>query len=372
MAYKEIIIIGGGLGGLIASHQLAKAGREVLVIEKKRYPFHRVCGEYISNEVKDFLTSEGLFPKDFSPSNITQFELGSIKGNLANIPLDLGGFGISRYVLDRFIFEKCQKEGAEFMLQVQVEEASYNSEVERFEVLLSDGRKLECKYLIGAFGKRSKLDKSLDRKFMQKRSPFIGVKYHIQTDFDADKVALYNFKGGYCGINQIEEGKFNLCYLGNSKHLKKHGSIAALEENVLCKNPQLHYLFNNSDFLFERPEVINEISFEPKPLIENHILMLGDAAGLITPLCGNGMAMAIHSAKILSECLLKFSDRNQIEKEYLRVWNKNFKSRLWIGRRVQWLFGSNAFSELSVSLIKNNKLLATQIIKRTHGDVIEV
>ncbi|PRY89912.1 NAD(P)/FAD-dependent oxidoreductase [Mongoliibacter ruber] len=370
MKNYEIIVIGGGLGGLTAAHQLAKAGREVLVIEKKAYPFHRVCGEYISNEVQDFLKLEGLFPDHLNPTAITQFELGSIKGNLAKMPLDLGGFGISRYTLDEFIYTKCQKVGAEFMLQVQVEEVQYHKEADRFEVLLSDGKKLSCKFLIGAFGKRSKIDKHLERDFMQQRSPFIGVKYHIKTEFDADKVALYNFEGGYCGINQIEEGKFNLCYLGNSKQLKKYGSISSLEENILCKNPQLNSLFKNSDFLFEKPEVINEISFEPKPLIENHIMMIGDAAGLITPLCGNGMAMAIHSGKILSECILTFSERKEIESQYLSEWNRNFKSRLWVGRKVQWLFGSNAFSEMTVSLIKNSKFLANQIMKRTHGEKI--
>lgn len=287
------------------------------------------------------------------------------------MPLDLGGFGISRYILDKFMFERCQKEGAEFRLQVQVEEVDYNQKEDLFHILLSDGQSLTCKYLIGAFGKRSKMDKHLDREFMQKRSPFIGVKYHIKTDFSPDKVALYNFEGGYCGINKIEDGKFNLCYLGNANHLKNHGSILALEENVLYKNPQLHDLFKNSEFLFEKPEVINEISFEPKPLIENHILMIGDAAGLITPLCGNGMAMAIHSGKILSECILHFSNRKEIEKQYLIEWSRNFKNRLWIGRKVQWLFGSNTFSEMSVSLIKNSKLLATQIMKKTHGDVIK-
>ena len=109
MQHSEIIIIGGGLGGLIAAHQLAKNGREVLLIEKKSYPFHRVCGEYISNEVRDFLVGENLFPEEIGPSDINKFQLSSIKGNVANMPLDLGGFGISRYALDYFLYKKAEE-----------------------------------------------------------------------------------------------------------------------------------------------------------------------------------------------------------------------------------------------------------------------
>ena len=62
MVNDNTIIIGGGLGGLTTAALLAKGGREVLLIEKKTYPFHRVCGEYVSNEVQGFLEKEGLFP----------------------------------------------------------------------------------------------------------------------------------------------------------------------------------------------------------------------------------------------------------------------------------------------------------------------
>ena len=70
-----------------------------------------------------------------------------------------------------------------------------------------------------------------------------------------------------------------------------------MERQVLLKNPHLKRIFSEADFVFGRPEVINEISFETKDPVENHILMAGDAAGMITPVCGNGMAIAIHSGK---------------------------------------------------------------------------
>ncbi|MFD2203680.1 NAD(P)/FAD-dependent oxidoreductase [Shivajiella indica] len=366
---KDIIIIGGGLAGLIAGHQLAKNGREVLLIEKKKYPFHRVCGEYISNEVREFLSREGLYPKDFIPSEISRFQLSAVNGKLAEIPLDLGGFGISRYILDDFLYKKAKDSGVEFILQKQAEDVNFKEKYQHFEMTLSDGSQLTSNFVLGAFGKRSKIDKSLDRQFITTRSPYIGVKYHILTDFDPEAVALHNFEGGYCGVNKIEEEKYNLCYLGSKDQLKEYGNIPDMEEAVLFQNPHLKSLFRNSDFIFEKPEVINEVNFSPKKPLENHILMLGDAAGLITPLCGNGMAIAIHTGKLAAEAILQNKERNAIELQYAGLWNHHFRRRLWIGRKVQWLFGSRKVSEFAVGLIKNSGFLAKEIIKRTHGEV---
>jgi menaquinone-9 beta-reductase len=369
MHHYQTIIIGGGLAGLIAAHQLSKNGREVLLIEKKTYPFHRVCGEYISNEVKEFLKKEELFPHEIGPSKINKFLLTSIKGNEAKMDLDLGGFGISRFAFDFFLYQKAKDVGVNFLLQAQVEEVEFENKGDRFILKLNKGDSFSADHVLGAFGKRSKVDKAMNRPFMHQRSPFIGVKYHIKTDFDANTVALHNFDGGYCGINQVENGIFNLCYLGSKEPLRHFGNIPEMEKNVLYKNPHLKHLFLNSQFIFEKPEVINEINFSPKKPVENHILMIGDAAGLITPLCGNGMAIAIHTGKLAAEAILKNKDRSSIEKHYAAQWNHFFKNRLWVGRKVQWLFGSKAVSEFSVGLIKNSTFAANQIMKRTHGEV---
>ncbi|HEX2627426.1 MAG TPA: FAD-dependent oxidoreductase, partial [Chitinophagaceae bacterium] len=76
----DIGIIGGGLAGLSLSIQLAKAGHSVILFEKEQYPFHKVCGEYISMESWDFLQSLGLDLPAMKPSMITQLQLSSVKG----------------------------------------------------------------------------------------------------------------------------------------------------------------------------------------------------------------------------------------------------------------------------------------------------
>jgi flavin-dependent dehydrogenase len=358
------------LAGLITSIRLARQNISCLVIEKNKYPFHRVCGEYISNETIPFLKSEDLYPDQLKPVQINEFQLSSVTGKTTRLPLDLGGFGISRFAFDNFLFEKALNSGVEFLQETEVQSVSNN--MEGFEIKTSDSTHL-AQIVVGAFGKRSKLDAGLNRKFFKKKSPYVGVKYHVRTQHPSNLIALHNFRGGYCGISNVEDGKTNLCYLTHRNNLKKIKSIKEMEEKVLYQNPFLCEIFSESEFLFDKPETISEISFETKEPVWNHILMTGDAAGMIAPLCGNGMAMAIHSAKILSELITKHLQSktlNQalLEKEYEHAWNTAFVNRLWMGRLIQnHLFTSEWSSNFAVMLALHSKAIARQIIKKTHG-----
>jgi len=365
---KSIVIVGGGLAGLVMANWLARRGIGCTLIEKKEYPFHRVCGEYVSNETIPFLKSEGLFPAEFSPPTISRLQLTSVNGKSAELNLDLGGFGISRFSFDQFLYQKAKSNGVDFRLNVEVDSIHFIGN--EFLIKMRD-QQLQADVVVGAFGKRSKLDVSLNRDFIHQRSPYIGVKYHIRTKHPQDLIALHNFQDGYCGISNIEDGKSCLCYLSHRNNLKEFGNIKLMEERVLFKNPFLKTLFSTSDFLFEKPETINEISFEIKSPVEEHVLMSGDAAGMITPLCGNGMAMAIHSSKILSELIDQFCrekiSRNEMEKSYSHQWSSQFAKRLWAGRQIQRLFGGIRASDFVVNLAHYAKPVASLLISKTHG-----
>jgi flavin-dependent dehydrogenase len=340
------------------------------VIEKKSYPFHRVCGEYISNEAVPFLKSLDLFPQEYEPSLINRFQLSSVSGRNCILPLDLGGFGISRYTFDYYLYQKAKSLGVEFLLNTEVENLHFVDE--KFSVI-TKSKTITADVVIGAFGKRSKLDIQLTRSFIQKRSPYVGIKYHLKTDHPSDLIALHNFEGGYCGMSNIEDQKTNLCYLTHRDNVKKFGSVEEMEKEVLFKNPHLKKIFTESEFLFTKPEVINEISFETKVPVENHILMAGDAAGMITPLCGNGMAMAMHASKIASELIIQFCkgdgfSRPELERKYTQQWKHAFSQRLWNGRQVQRLFGSELASNMAVNLAIYSRPIANTIIRNTHGE----
>ncbi len=365
---KKVVVVGGGLAGLISAYILAGKNVPVVLIEKKEYPFHRVCGEYISNETVPFLKSHDLFPTEFEPPHIDQLQLTSVSGREAVIPLDLGGFGISRYAFDHFLYNRCVQAGVQCYINTEVEAIQFQSN--QFEVK-TNRQTHSADVVIGSFGKRTKLDAQMQRGFLKKRSPYVGVKYHIRTEHPPNRISLHNFKDGYCGISNVEDGKSTLCYLTHRDNVKRFGNLPEMERQILYRNPYLKKLFTESEFLWERPEVINEISFATKAPVENHLLMCGDAAGMITPLCGNGMAIAIHAAKIVSDAVADFCEekilRETMEATYHQQWNEHFATRLWAGRQIQQLFGSEWTSNLAVDLARYVKPVANYLVKSTHG-----
>ncbi|MGZ8558862.1 MAG: NAD(P)/FAD-dependent oxidoreductase [Chitinophagaceae bacterium] len=91
VAGYDVAMVGGGLAGLALSIQLAKQGHRVIVFEKEEYPFHKVCGEYISLESWDFLMSLGLDLQQMDLPMITQLQVSSLNGKIIEQKLPLGG-----------------------------------------------------------------------------------------------------------------------------------------------------------------------------------------------------------------------------------------------------------------------------------------
>lgn len=370
MPDKQVIVVGGGLAGLVASLHLSKEGIACTVIEKSRYPTHRVCGEYISREVIPYLKHLDAFPASLNPAQIDRFQLTSTRGDQAVLPLDLGGFGISRFAFDHFLYRLASDRGVRFLLDTEVTDIQFYED--SFIVETSAGTQ-EAPVVLAAHGKRSRLDKELRRNFITRHSPYVGVKYHIRlSGFPSDLIALHNFDNGYCGISSVEGNTVNLCYLTHRDNVRAHGNLKEMERVVLYRNPFLRDIFTHAEFLFEKPETINEISFETKGPREGHVLMCGDAAGMITPLCGNGMALAIHSAKLAAERITQFCKdpsytRHRLERDYVSAWNRAFAFRLWAGRKIQGLFGAEGASRRAVQLASHLKPAARALIRLTHG-----
>ena len=210
----DIIIIGGGLAGLVSAIHLSKAGLSVMLIEKNEYPKHKVCGEYISNEVLPYLQHLGADPLHTGAKKINRFLLSTTRGKTIETTLPLGGFGVSRYTLDHFLLQKAVANNCT-VIQDTVSDVHFANDI--FKVITKDGNELTAKMVIGAFGKRSNMDVKLDRSFISNRSPFVAVKTHMQGDFPDDLVALHNFAGGYCGVSQVENGNLNVCFIANYK-----------------------------------------------------------------------------------------------------------------------------------------------------------
>ena len=369
----DVIIIGGGLAGLTNAIHLSKFKQRVLLIEKSSYPKHKVCGEYISNEVLPYLNSLGIDPIKEGAKQISKVQVSTIKGNLIKGELPLGGFGMSRYFLDSLLLKKALFNGVQ-VLKDSVDSIVFKKEV--FTVQTKDSKSFQSKVTIGAFGKRSVLDQKMNREFIKKKSPYLAVKIHVKGDFPENLIALHNFKGGYCGVSKVENNLINLCYITEYNSFKKHKNITDFQHQVVFKNKHLKKIFEESNPVFKKPLTISQISFETKKPVENHIIMCGDTAGMIHPLCGNGMGMAITSARLASIRILQFLNgeiktREGLEKQYFKDWNKEFKRRLKTGHFIARLFRSQIVSQIAYSILKIIPFLLPKMIQFTHGKHIK-
>lgn len=369
----DLAIVGGGLAGLALSIQIAKEGYKVVLFEKEQYPFHRVCGEYISLESWNFLESLGVDLQSLNISHITKLQVSDINGDSFEQQLPLGGFGISRYKLDHVLSGIAKEAGVVLYEETRVNDIHFSNEVFRIE---SSNGDLRAKLVAASYGKRGNLDVKWKRPFIlakkNKLNNYIGIKYHVRYHFPVDLIALHNFKKGYCGISKVEDDRYCLCYLTNADNLKNSGNdIKMMEKTILSANPHLKKIFEESETLMKDPVIISQISFDKKTLIEDHVLMVGDAAGMITPLCGNGMSMALHASKIAAEQVKDFLQgtisRESMESNYSAHWNKLFAARLRAGRMLQRLFGNQWLTTLMIRLGRSFPSLIRTLIKKTHG-----
>lgn len=370
----DVAIIGGGLAGLALSIQCARAGLNTALFEKEKYPFHRVCGEYISFESWNFLQELGLPLSDMELPHINKLVVSAPSGKIIRESLSPGGFGISRFTLDFDLYNLAVSAGVHVHQSTRVMDVVYSKD--SFNIF-SNKNECSARIVAGAFGKRSNLDIRWKRSFIRQRpgklNHYIGVKYHIQTDFPKDQIALHNFHNGYCGISAIEDDKYCFCYLTNADNLRKNkNDIHQMEDNVLKRNPHLERIFRTANFLYREPLTISQISFHRKSQVDNHVLMVGDAAGLITPLCGNGMSIALHSSKIAFEEISTYFQgmfsRFEMEQQYALRWENNFSRRMQTGRMIQRFFGSETATASLIAFLRPFPSITQFLIRQTHGN----
>ncbi|NNF19798.1 MAG: NAD(P)/FAD-dependent oxidoreductase [Flavobacteriaceae bacterium] len=372
MKRYEVIIVGGGLAGLTAAIDLAIKGREVLLIEKHAYPRHKVCGEYLSGEVLPYLQTIGVeLPLGIAIDTLSWSVPG---GRPVETRLPLGGIGISRYGLDALLYQKACDSGVRVLIDSVID---IKAGPGYFQVRTKE-RVYECRVVLGAYGKRESLDKTLGRQFISRKSPWLAVKahYHCQ-EWPDHQVGLYTFKGGYGGPSKTELGTVNFCYLVRYDSFKRYGNMTEFTKEVISENKELRQFLQHSEMVFDKPLTIAQISFGTKNPGNNGLLMIGDTAGMIHPLCGNGMAMAIHSASIAARLVQQYlssssTDLQSLQRKYSSQWQANFRKRLMIGSALQTVLLNDTMASLSQATIARSPRLLRAVIRATHGKDISV
>ncbi|NEQ54626.1 MAG: FAD-dependent oxidoreductase, partial [Leptolyngbya sp. SIO3F4] len=293
----DVIVVGAGLAGCSAAIQLAQEGWNVLLLEQQRYPTHKLCGEFLSVEVIANFSRLGVLEavEQAGAKPIHHTRVTTSAG--ATFEQDLPGtaLGLSRYQLDLLLFQRARTVGATCFDGMPVR--SIDGDFKTGFLVNTNQESFQGRAVLAAYGKRSALDTQLSRAFAQRPSPWVAFKAHCTGVDLSGMIELHAFPGGYCGLSAIETGQVNLCWIGHRKIL--HESDDQNLPKALNMNPMLRERLACLRYDHAQKHRLRQISFALKGNFDGDICMVGDTAGMITPLGGDGMATALRTAGIV-------------------------------------------------------------------------
>ncbi|MCC5917524.1 MAG: FAD-dependent oxidoreductase [Cryomorphaceae bacterium] len=328
-----IVIIGGGLAGLSTAIRLARANVPVTLIEKDTYPRQKVCGEYISTEAESFVNLLGI--ETHTLPHIHQLHLTSASGRMAKIPLQTGGFGISRFSLDHQLAELAKEAGATLITNTRVSKIETEGQTNSIHTI--GGEVFKADLVIGSYGKSNPLS---GLRIPKGTKQYIGVKYHVHSQAPEEIIEMHVFKGGYCGFSKVEANKYCLCYLGTADDLKAiGGNIEDYEEAILGRNPHLRARFAEVEKITDAVTT-SQFYFKAHRGSQLNHLLIGDASGFIPPITGNGMSLAFRSAAWLTPQIIDYF-HGKISRNTLFTRQQNYIRRYTTGRIQKGVFLQN-------------------------------
>lgn len=339
----DVAIIGGGLAGLAAAIRLSQFGWQVALFESKSYPMHRVCGEFMSPECVTTLDTLGVMPtvRDQQPNWMNQARVTTPSGSEWSRALPGTAMGISRYTIDKLLVNQARDVGA-VVHEAHTVRNVQGSLRDGFTLTISHAgapHTVQARTVLSAHGKRSNLDRTLKRDFIQRRQPFVGLKTHLRGERLPNRVELHTFEGGYCGLNEVENGIVNACLLVREDVFRSAGAVEPFVAWMSDQNPALGTWLASTEPVLDHWLSISQIPFEPKTAVEGDLLLTGDAAGLIAPLAGNGMGMALDGGVLAAQHLHHYLRRDhtseRLKHDYARDWSAQFGGRLQLGRFLQ-------------------------------------
>ncbi len=315
---EPIVIIGGGLAGLSAANRLADLGLTPTLIESNSYPSHKVCGEFFSPECLPQLECWDCSP----PISIDRVRLSGFEFRLPT-----PAKSCSRYRFDARLAERAAVKGVQLHTKTKVTNITPGSP---HEITLDNGDTIRAKQLIVGTGRVTSQKKP--------KLPYSGIKAHFKGSLDCLEMHMIN--GGYYGMSPIEGGKVNVTCL--------------IKGDIL---PDLETLVPPSfERLFE-PLTVRVPTFGLRSTPQwPSSYFIGDAAAVIAPACGDGLAMAITSGVMAADYAVG-GHYAAFSRHYL----KRYRRRLQWGNLLHWAMLHPYLINLGVRFPS----LPTALFKRT-------
>jgi menaquinone-9 beta-reductase len=297
----DLAIIGGGPAGTAAANTASRAGARVLLLERGRFPRHKVCGEFVSAESLALLRAL-LGPAHATVLNqavrISQGRL-FLDGRTITTTIEPAAASIARFDLDAALWESCVECGVDARLSTTVQAITGQAPYR----VATPGGGFEARALIDASGRWSNLNAT--SPVIGKSEKWLGVKAHFAESSRAQSVDLYFFGGGYCGLQPVELSDDASPYRRVNACAMVQAEYASSLPEVFERHPALAERAKRWQPLSE-PVSTSPLIFRSPQTVRDGILLVGDAAGFVDPFVGDGISLALRSGTLAAQCLIPF------------------------------------------------------------------
>jgi flavin-dependent dehydrogenase len=372
----DIVIIGAGLAGSSLATVLAGHGWDVLLLERRQLPQHKVCGEFLSPESQASLRAVSLYDTvaALGPRPITHARLISPSGVRVRVELPGTAWGVSRLALDIALAQAAEQAGAQVRLGVTATAVQTSAAQYRITLRSAGGQPalVQARAVVLACGRHPLPGLRPDRAEARARPTYVGVKCHYAGVTLPPEVRLYLFGGGYAGLAPIEGGRTNVCMLVTREAFTRAGSsVAAMIEAAARANPALGCDLTGGRALPESEVAVAPVDTGQSAVPWDRFARIGDAAVMIPPLCGDGMAMALRAAELCAPLANDFlrGDRS-LESwgaAYRAAWHHEFDRPVRMGRRLQALLGRPGLGSALLGLGAVLRPLPAWLVRATRG-----
>jgi flavin-dependent dehydrogenase len=314
----DALVVGGGLAGGAVATALAEGGRSVVLLERETGPHDKVCGEFLSHEAVLYLEALGIDLYALGACRIHSVRLASGTDE-ATVKLPFPALSLSRRALDFALLNRAAAAGAEVRWGARVQSlASHQGE---WQARLGDGDLVNAGAAFLATGKHDLRGQSRPSGL---QSDLIGFKMHLrlspaQAALLAGYVELTLFHGGYAGLEAIEGGLANLCLLVKRTRYAALGQQwEALLDAIRVESPSLARRLDGARPCWERPLAISAIPYGYVRGKGDALWRLGDQAAVIPSFAGDGMSIALHSARLAAAFFLRGSPAAAYQRQMTR------------------------------------------------------
>ena len=380
----DVIIAGGGPAGASAAIHLARGSVRVLLIEQKKFPRPKLCGEFISPECQTHFDKLGVAGAMIAPGPalLEETVFYSSKGHHVAVPSKWfsGGrvaLGLSRAVMDDVLLRSAQENGVVVHEGASITEPILDGERVAGVRAKIDGDHCDFRapITIDATGRARILSRKISHG-NGKRPTLVAFKAHLKkTKVATGACEIYFYPGGYGGLSTIESGASNLCFIVGAEHVKRCNSDpnTVLRECVM-KNLRAAHTLETAEVSSEWLSASWDRFGRQRPSPAPGLLAIGDSAAFIDPFTGSGMLMAFESGELVAQVILRSSQKlhghdftTDMEADYTSSYRRAFDSRL----RICGLLRRGAFSprlaELGIAICGASERFRNRLARATRG-----